>query len=75
MRNVLDQWSELYPKRLSGSPQDQAAVNKRIHDLAVEMCRDLESILSHLGSAGMILQDHYGTARSICAELSAPRLS
>jgi hypothetical protein len=71
MSKLLDQWSKEYPDRLSGSPEAQAATKKHLHELAVEMCKDLNGILDHLGSIGMELEDHYGATRSICRELGS----
>jgi hypothetical protein len=69
MSKLLDQWSEFYPKRLEGSSEDQSKTKQRLQDLAVEICKDLNGILNHLGSMKMYLEDHYGAARSICAEI------
>jgi hypothetical protein len=72
MSNLLKEWSKVYPERLAGSPKTQANAKIRLRELAIEICRDLNGILNHLGYIGRQLEDHYGAARTICAEIENP---
>jgi hypothetical protein len=64
MNAGYNKWLKLYPRRTA-----DPLVEQQLRELAGIFCKDLERILSHLGSKGQMLEDHYGAMRSICREL------
>ena len=73
MQQLVKKWEELYPKRMSGTVDDQQKKGEELKELAREICRGLDGILNHLGILGKRLEDHYAAARSICYELDQGR--
>jgi len=66
MRSLFREWTDLYPRRNTGSSDEIAHTNERLKAIALEICRDLNRIFDHLDYIGRELEDHYAAMRSIC---------